>query len=92
VKGKYEREVDRESAYELLQAKIKQEQAYQLEEKERLEKKKAWEKEEKERPRSNRRTYNRKSVLEKAADTAVSTIGRELGRTLIRGLLGSLKR
>lgn len=93
VNGKYEREVDRESAYELLQAKIKQEQADQQEEKGRLERKKQWEKEEKERQHSgNRRTYNRKSALEKAADTAVSTIGRELGRTLIRGLLGSLKR
>lgn len=92
MSGKYEREIDRESAYELLQAKVKQEQAALEEEQEQLERQKQWEKEQRERRTTTRRTYSRKSTLEKAADTAMSTIGRELGRTLIRGLLGSLKR
>jgi DNA helicase HerA-like ATPase len=93
MKGKYDREVDRESAYELLQAKVKQEQAEEQEELEQLEKQKRWKEEEKERNRrSPARRSTRQSPLERATNTAVSTIGRELGRTLIRGLLGSLKR
>ncbi len=89
---KYDREVDRESAYELLELKVKQEQAAEQEEKERLERQKQWEKEEKQRRTTTKRTYNRKSTLEKVAGTAMNTIGRELGRSLIRGILGSLKK
>jgi len=96
MSGKYDVEVDRESAYELLQAKVMQEQADEKEEKERLERQKQLEKEEKENERAERkttkRTYNRKTLVERAADNVVGTIGRELGRTLIRGILGSLKR
>lgn len=96
MSGKYDMEVDRESAYELLQAKAMQEQAAEKEEKERVERQKQLEKEEKEREKAERktarRTYNRKTLVERAADNVVGTIGRELGRTLIRGILGSLKR
>ena len=97
MSGKYDTEVDRESAYELLQAKVLHEQAAEKEEQERLERQKQLEKEEKERERNNRRattrrTYNRKTLVERAADNVVGTIGREVGRTLIRGILGSLKR
>ncbi|HYE83304.1 MAG TPA: helicase HerA-like domain-containing protein [Clostridia bacterium] len=91
--SKYGREVDRESAYELLQAKVRQEEAAEQQEKERLDRQKQLKEEEKERREGapDRRTYSRKSVLEKTADTVISTIGRELGRTIIRGILGSLK-
>lgn len=96
MSGKYDMEVDRESAYELLQAKVMKEQAAEKEEKERLERQKQLEKEEKEREKAERkkarRTYNRKTLVERAADNVVGTIGREIGRTLIRGILGSLKR
>jgi len=97
MSSKYDKEIDRESAYELLEAKVRQEQAAKLEEQEQLKRQKQLKEEEKERVRSRkgtstRRTTSRKSALERAADTAVSTIGRELGRTLIRGLLGSLKK
>jgi len=96
MSGKYDMEVDRESAYELLQAKAMQEQAAEKEEQERLERQKQLEKEEKENEKAERkttkRTYNRKTLVERAADNVVGTIGRELGRTLIRGILGSLKR
>ena len=97
MSGKYDVEVDRESAYELLQAKLKQEQAAKQEEQEQLKKQKQLDAEEKEREGHNRRTttgrtYSRKSLVERAADNVVGTIGRELGRTLIRGILGSLKR
>ncbi len=96
MSGKYDEAVDRESAYELLQAKIMQEQAAARAEQEQSERQEQLEKEEKERERKRRtaagRTYNRKTLIERAADNVVGTIGRELGRTLIRGILGSLKR
>jgi hypothetical protein len=42
--------------------------------------------------RSSRRTNNRQTPMEKATNAVFSTIGREVGRTLIRGILGSLKK
>ena len=107
MSGKYDIGVDRESAYELLQAKVIQEQAAEKNEQERLEQQKQSEKEEKERQkqlekeekererevrRATTRTSNRKTLVERAADNVVGTIGREVGRSLIRGILGSLKR
>lgn len=107
MSGKYDGSVDRESAYELLQAKVIQEQAAEEEEKERLDREKQSEKEEKERQkqlekqekerereirRAATRTSSRKTLVERAADNVVGTIGREVGRSLIRGILGSLKR
>ena len=107
MSGKYDAEVDRESAYEMLQAKATQGEIAKKEEKERIEQQKQMEKEEKERQkqmekeekererekrREQTRKYNRKTLAERAADNVVGTIGREVGRTLIRGILGSLKR
>lgn len=107
MSGKYDESVDRESAYEMLQTKVQQDQEAKLEEKERIEREKQLEKEEKERQkqlekeekererearRAASRTSNRKTLVERAADNVVGTIGREVGRTLIRGILGSLKR
>jgi len=45
-----------------------------------------------ERDDTRRRGYTRQTPLEKAANAVFSTIGREVGRTLIRGILGSLKK
>lgn len=108
MSGKYDTAVDRESAYELLQAKVIQEQAAEKEEKEQRERQKQLEAEEKERKKrleaeekerereykrkNSTRSYSRKTLVERAADNVVGTIGRELGRTLIRGILGSLKK
>ncbi len=118
--GKYSREIDRESAYEMLQTKAQQEQTAEQQrqiagqkakeaqelEKQRLEQQKQWERQN--QNQAGRVTYNnydyngnsqrrrggrpRKSMIEKAAGQAVNSIGREIGRSLIRGLLGSLKR
>lgn len=38
------------------------------------------------------RTYSSKSTTERTIDSAMTTIGREISRQLVRGLLGSLKR
>lgn len=93
IAGKYERQVDRESAYEMLTSKIKQEQSAALAQQEILAKQKELEKQEKEAYKAAKRVPKKeKTFFEKAASSAVTSIGRELGRTLIRGVLGSLKR
>ncbi|HWQ78546.1 MAG TPA: helicase HerA-like domain-containing protein [Anaerovoracaceae bacterium] len=74
IRGKYEREEDRESAFEQLQDINRRET------------------EKMERRSSSGRGYVRQTPLEKAANAVFSTVGREVGRTLIRGILGSLKR
>ena len=102
MKGKYDRLVDRESAYEMIQARVAKAQAAAQEENERQEKLKRWEEEDKAREeelkRDSRQTkakssgYQRQTPMEKATNAVMSTIGREVGRTLIRGILGSLKK
>jgi len=107
MSGKYDTEVDRESAYEMLQAKAMREQMAEKEEKEYIERQKQLEKEEKERQKQleaeqkererirrkeETRKYSRKTLAERAADNIVGTVGREVGRSLIRGILGSLKK
>ncbi|MEG0017389.1 MAG: helicase HerA-like domain-containing protein [Hydrogenoanaerobacterium sp.] len=46
----------------------------------------------KEKAELYRQTHHRKSSLEKAADSAMTSIGREVGRSLFRGLMGALKK
>jgi hypothetical protein len=38
------------------------------------------------------KTYSSKTTVERTVDSAMTTIGREISRQLVRGLLGSLKR
>jgi len=84
IKGKYELEKDRESAFEQLR-EARREEARNLgpgggtrgTESER---------------RASGRRYTRQTPLEKAANAIFSTVGREVGRTLIRGILGSLRK
>ena len=51
---------------------------------------KAQEKEE-ERKRKEKERKFKNSIVGKVANSAVNTIGREVGRSLIRGIMGSLK-
>lgn len=80
---KYDNAIDRESAYELLQKKASQDQ-------ERIRKEQEVAMKQKESKRSPGRPKT--SFVEKAANSVVTAIGRELGRSLVRGLLGSLRR
>jgi len=80
---KYDTAIDRESAYEILQARSLKEQQRNQKGKEPTQK-------EKQQRKSPGRPKT--SMIEKAANSAVTAIGRELGRTLIRGILGSLKK
>ncbi len=103
LKGKYDREIDRESAYELIHEKLIRDEERRKEEEERIAAQKealAAQKEalaaQKEaaaaKKKSTSRSYQRQTPIEKATNAVMSTIGREIGRTLIRGILGSLKR
>ncbi len=88
MNGKYEREQDRISAFE------------QLSDMERAEENAAMQAAEDKRRmtgaeskgRASNRGYSRQTPMEKATNAVFSTIGREVGRTLIRGILGSLKK
>lgn len=95
---KYNRAVDSESAFEMLQEIRQEEERARLWEEER--KKKEKEKEQRARARSRASASRRKSALSKATSSAMTTIGREVGKSitkgvgksLTRGLLGSLKK
>ncbi|MBQ8397596.1 MAG: DUF853 family protein [Clostridia bacterium] len=92
---KYSQQIDRESAYELL---TKEEEAKQAAA-EKAEKEKAdaeaAKKAEKEAKAAAKTKKTEKNVVTKAiertANSALSAIGRELGRSIIRGLFGSSK-
>ena len=109
IYGRYEREEDSRSAYEVLEEYRQAEEAEAAREAERL----AWEKEQKEREKerlawekemmrrttstrrtttTKRRSTSRKTPMEKAIDTAATTVGRELGKKIARGLLGTFLR
>ena len=87
--GKYETPVDPESAYEIItadrEAASKAEaEAQAAKEREKLEQQKEKEK----KATSKRRT----SAGRKVANSALNAVGREVGRSFTRGLLGTLKK
>ncbi len=81
VKGAYEKEIDRESAYEILkgraETKAAQEKAPEAEAP---------------APKEPKKTSGRKreTLVEAAAKSAVRAMGSQVGRQLVRGILGSL--
>ena len=88
--SKYSRLKDRESAYEILQemreeAEAEAEEARKQEEKE---KKKAAARK---TTTSSRKSSKSKTAFDKVVSSAANTIGREVGKSLIRGILGNLK-
>jgi len=105
LRDKYSETLDRESAYELITEQRAEEEAERAEEEARLqaekeaaakakeEEKKAKEeakaKAEKEKAKAKKK---KSSVLSKAASSTANTIGRELGKSIIRGLFGTWKR
>lgn len=91
--GKYEREMERTSAFEQLQ--VSKSEAAAAAERASVEQPRIRTSKEYDRDAgssSSRRGYTRQTPMEKAANAVFSTIGREVGRTLIRGILGSLKK
>lgn len=87
---KYDRAIDNRSAYEMLTEIREEEERQRRKEEERIKKEKEREKKAKEKARSKRST--RKSGLSKASSSAMNTIGRELGKSLVRGVLGGRKK
>ncbi len=85
VYGLYDEEVDRESAFEILAERAKK----KAEAAERAAAELAAAKKEKAKKSSSSR---RMSKTDRFIGNLVSTVGRELGRQLIRGIMGSLKR
>lgn len=81
-KGLYDKVADRESAYEMLKAKAeKQDAAEKAETKEKSTGKKST---------STRKRSTRQSPMEAMIKSAARTIGSQMGRQIIRGILGSL--
>lgn len=101
IYGKYDTAVDSESAYEIItkdkaeaDKKAAEEQEKALKEKEKLEKQKEKEKAAKEKEKKKTQTAKKRknSALGKVASSAANTVGRELGRSIIRGILGIFKK
>lgn len=105
--GVYEEAVDKESAYEIIkgvkndEAKAEEEQKQkEAEEKERIAAEKQAEKEAKQKEKeekakktaASKKSSKSKSALSKAASSTMNTIGREIGKSVARGLLGTLKK
>lgn len=88
--GMYERSIDRHSAYEALT----EQNAIEAKRKQRELEQEAEEKEEKRRQAESRRTPARRSTrqspVQKAVSSAATSVGRQLGNALIRGIMGNL--
>ncbi len=100
LNAKYKDAVDRESAYEVISeereqaAKEKAEaEAAAQAEKERKEREKQEEKERREREKQQKAKQSKKkqSALGKAASSAATSFGREIGKSIFRGLFGTRK-
>ena len=90
--SKYAKLTDRESAYEVLNEE--REEAEEQAEKERKQAEKEAAKKEKaaaKKKTTKKTTSKKKTVLDKAISSAANTVGREIGKKLVRGLLGNLK-
>ncbi|MBE6563942.1 MAG: DUF853 family protein [Ruminococcaceae bacterium] len=81
LRRKYAEEEDRESAFEMLTEEREEQEKEEAEAKEKAAK-------EKEKAAKKKTSSGRKktSLVEKAANSAVNTIGREIGRKIVRGL------
>lgn len=86
MQSKYERTVDRESAYEVLTEAAEEAAEEAAREQEEAEKQKEKEKKEKEKAKKKSSSRKRTSLVSKAASSTANTIGREIGKKIVRGL------
>lgn len=86
LKGRYDNTLDRESAYELLKQHAEEAQRQQLAQKAEVEQAK----QPSTSKTSARRGSNRQSAAEAMLKSAARSVGSQLGRRIVRGLLGSL--
>ena len=89
LKSKYAVTVDNETAFELLQEQREEQEKAEKEaaEKEAEKEKKAKEKEKKKTSRKKSSGRKTTSAFQKVVNSAANTVGRELGKKIIRGLL-----
>jgi uncharacterized protein len=100
LRPRYAAEIDRESAAELLAKRAEERAAAAAAHERAAEDARALEQRERELERqrtpgsrsTGRRTSTRQTATERMVKNAASSIGREVGRSLIRGLLGNLGR
>lgn len=89
---KYKDMIDRESAYEVLCARIEREKIQEEREKLEEERLKEIERREKEFEKERKSSRKQKSYIDKGIDSMLGTITRSIGREIARGLLGSMKK
>ncbi|AEV67328.1 helicase HerA-like domain-containing protein [Acetivibrio clariflavus] len=96
MREKYAQMIDNESAYEILKDREKKQQLdtklNNQGQKEQYNSARRVNSSSSAKRVSSGRKKTGKSFIEKAANSAANTIGREIGRTLIRGILGSLRK
>ena len=91
LRDKYLKELDEESAFEVLTKEQEEKEAAErlaLEEKEKEAERKAQEKQ-KEKEAKEREKRIKNNPLVKIAKSSIHSVGREYGKKLIRGLLGT---
>lgn len=91
LKRKYDESVDRRSAYEMLEDQRLQEEK-QAERETEAKKSEAVLKTSRSATRRTSSHRKKQSIFDKTISSAANTIGREIGRQLIRGILGNIKR
>ncbi len=90
LREKYAQLEDRESAFELLEEQRKEEAEEEAQAAEKARKEAEKKEKEKEKAKKTSKSSSgrkKKSAFEKTVDSAANTIGRELGKKLVRGLL-----
>lgn len=90
---KYQNMIDRESAYEMLQRKVEQREDELAREKQMKAEQRAREEELEEVKRKTKSSAKKKqpdSIVEKIAKSAVSSFSSQIGRSIARGILGSI--
>ena len=92
VAGVYDRSIDRESAFEVLGKRSEQRAKAEEEQQKREVEEKERESEARKQARTTRGRSNRQSVGEAAIKSVARSVASSLGRALVRGILGSLKR
>ncbi|MGC4025124.1 MAG: DUF853 domain-containing protein [Mesorhizobium sp.] len=98
VSGQYDRTVDRESAFEMLQKRAAQSKQAQADEVEKQDSGSGWTipgfggDDKPTKGRRAPRASNRQTVTEAAIKSVVRSVGTSVGRAIVRGILGSLTR
>ncbi len=91
--GRYDREIDRESAYEILKERAEETARREEEEKRAEEVARERERQAREREGASRSRRSRNDTIAEAAiKSVVRTVSTTLGREIVRGILGSLRR